>query len=329
MTNSTRRLVLAAMGLCIGLALPGPQAAAQDAYPAKPVRFIVSFPPGGSADLMARAVAMKLGEKFGQTFVVENRPGAGGNIGLDLVAKAAPDGYTIGLGAAGALAVNVSLYKTMPFDPVKDFAPVTMLAEIPFVLAANPSVEAKTVAEFVSLAKAKPKALSIGHGGNGTAMHLSSQLLNSMAGVEIELVPYKGSSPAATDTMAGHVPASMLDIPSAVNFIQTKRLTALAVTSSKRVEALADVPTFAESGLPGYESVGWFGVVAPARTPAAIVAKLNAAMVEALKDPDIKQRALSVGAIPASSTPEAFGAMIQSEIAKWGKVIADAGIKPE
>jgi tripartite-type tricarboxylate transporter receptor subunit TctC len=327
MSTLMGRLTLAA-ALCLGLALPAVPAAAQD-YPTKPVRFIVSFPPGGSADLMARQVALKLSDRFGQPVVVENRAGAGGNIGLEAVAKSAPDGYTIGLGAAGALAVNVSLYKTMPFDPVKDFAPVTLLAEIPFVLAANPSVDAKTVGDFVKLAKAKPGTLSIGHGGNGTAMHLSSQLLNSMAGTQIELVPYKGSSPAATDTMAGHVPASMLDIPSAVNFIQSKRLTALAVTSSKRVDALPDVPTFAEAGLPGYESVGWFGVVAPAGTPAPIVAKLNAGIVEALQDPDIRQRALSAGAIPASSTPDGFGAMIRAEIAKWGKVIAEAGIKPE
>jgi tripartite-type tricarboxylate transporter receptor subunit TctC len=324
MTKLTRRLLLAS--LC--LLLPAVPAVAQD-YPTKPVRFIVSFPPGGSADLMARSVAQKLTDKFGQTFVVENRAGAGGNIGLDAVAKSPADGYTIGLGAAGALAVNVSLYKTMPFDPVKDFAPVTLLAEIPFVLAANPSVEAKSIAEFVNLAKAKPKSLSIGHGGNGTAMHLSSQLLSSMAGVEIELVPYKGSSPAATDTMAGHVPAAMLDIPSAVNFIQTKRLSALAVTSSKRVDALPGVPTFAESGIAGYESVGWFGVVAPAGTPAPIVARLNAAMVDALKDPEIRQRALSVGAIPESTTPDGFATMIRNEIAKWAKVINDAGIKPD
>jgi len=321
------RLMLAA-GFCLGLALSVTQAAAQD-YPTRPVRFIVSFPPGGSADLMARSVALKLSDRFGQPVVVENRAGAGGNIGLDVVAKSAADGYTIGLGAAGALAVNVSLYKTMPFDPVKDFAPVTLLAEIPFVLATNPAVEAKSVGDFVKLAKAKPGALAVGHGGNGTARHLSSQLLNSMAGTQIELVPYKGSSPAATDTMAGHVPASMLDIPSAVNFIQSHRLTAIAVTSSKRVEALPDVPTFAEAGLPGYESVGWFGVVAPAGTPAPIVAKLNAGIVEALQDPDIRQRALTAGAIPASTTPDAFGAMIRTEIAKWAKVIADAGIKPE
>jgi tripartite-type tricarboxylate transporter receptor subunit TctC len=326
MTKSIMQSALVVAALCVGLALP---AAAQDAYPTKPVRFVVSFPPGGSADLMARAVAMKLSEKFGQTFIADNRPGAGGNIGLDIVAKSPADGYTIGLGAAGALAVNVSLYKTMPFDPVKDFAPVTMLAEIPFVLAAHPSVPARTVAEFVALAKAKPRGVSIGHGGNGTAMHLSSQLINAMAAVEIELVAYKGSAPAASDAMAGHVPAAMLDVTSAVSFIQGNRLTALAVTSSKRVEALPGVPTFAESGLPGYEAVGWFGVVAPAGTPPAIVAKLNAAMVDALKDPELRTRALAAGAIPAPTTPEAFGALIRAEIAKWGKVIADAGIKPE
>jgi tripartite-type tricarboxylate transporter receptor subunit TctC len=217
----------------------------------------------------------------------------------------------------------------MPFDPVKDFAPVTMLAEIPFVLAAHPSTPAKTVAEFVALAKAKPKGVSIGHGGNGTAMHLSSQLINAMAATEIELVAYKGSGPAASDAMAGHVPAAMLDVTSAVSFIQGGRLTGLAVTSSKRVEALPGVPTFAESGLPGYEAVGWFGVVAPAGTPQPIIAKLNAAMVDALKDPELRTRALAAGAIPAPTTPEAFGALIRSEIAKWGKVIADAGIKPE
>jgi tripartite-type tricarboxylate transporter receptor subunit TctC len=328
MTMLTRLGLLVATVLGAALMTPALDAAAQD-YPTKPVRFIVSFPPGGSADLMARQVALKLGEKFGQSFVIENRAGAGGNIGLDVVAKSAPDGYTIGVGAAGALAVNISLYKTMPFDPVKDFAPVSLLAEIPFVLAVNPSVEAKTVADFVNLAKAKPGALSIGHGGNGTAMHLSSQLLNSMAGVSVELVPYKGSAPAATDTMAGHVPAAMLDIQSAVNFIQGKRLTALAVTSTKRVEALPGVPTFAEAGVPGYESVGWFGVVAPAGTPAPIVARLNAGIVEALQDPEIRHRALAAGAIPAPTTPDAFGAMIRSEIAKWSKVIAETGIKPE
>ena len=325
----TRRALFAGAALCLGLGWPASHPAAQDAYPNKPVRFVVTFPPGGSADLMARAVAQKAGESLGQTFVIENRPGGGGNIGLEVVAKSPPDGYTIGLGAAGALAVNPSLLKSMPFDPIKDFAPITMLAEIPFVLAAHPSVEAKNIGEFVALAKAKPKSVSIGHGGNGTAMHLSSQLINSMAAVQIELVAYKGSGPAATDAMAGHVPAAMLDIPSSINFIQTKRLVPIAVTSTKRIDALADVPTFAESGLPGYESVGWFGVVAPAGTPAPIVAKLNAAIVDALKDPAIKERALSVGAIPAPTTPEAFGAFIKSETAKWAKVIAEAGIKVE
>ncbi len=315
--------------IALALMLGSGPLAAQDAWPSKPVRLVVTFPPGGSADLVARAIAPKLAERFHQPFVIDNRPGAGGNIGLDLVAKAPPDGHTLGVGAAGGLAVNVSLYKSMPFDPVKDFTPITMLAEIPFVLAAHPSLGAATTAALVAQAKAKPGALAIGHGGNGTAMHLSAQLLAMMAGIELTLVPYKGSAPAASDLVAGQIPLAMLDVPSAIGFVQTDRVTAIGVTAAARIPALPQVPTLAEGGIAGYESVGWFGLVAPAGTPAAIVGPLHDAVAAALADPDIAGRFAAVGAQPASSSPAVFGAMIRSEIAKWAKVIAVSGAQVE
>jgi tripartite-type tricarboxylate transporter receptor subunit TctC len=323
------RFGIAARLIALGIALSCTPLAAQDTWPSKPVRLVVTFPPGGSADLVGRALAPKLAERFGQPFVIDNRPGAGGNIGLDLVAKAAPDGHTIGIGAAGGLAVNVSLYKAMPFDPVKDFSPITMLAEIPFVLAAHPSLGAATAGALIAQAKAKPGALAIAHGGNGTAMHLSAQLLAMMAGVELTLVPYKGSAPAASDLVAGQVALAMLDVPSAIGFIQADRLTAIGVTAAARITALPRVPTLAEGGVAGYESVGWFGLVAPAGTPPAIVGRLNQAVVAALQDPEIAGRFAAVGAQPASSSPDAFGAAIRSEIAKWAKVIAVSGAQAE
>ncbi|MEJ0068625.1 MAG: tripartite tricarboxylate transporter substrate binding protein [Pseudomonadota bacterium] len=325
-TGMARRLAAIA-AVAVGLA--GASATAQAPYPTRPIRFVVTFPPGGSADLVARAIAPLLTEQLGQALVIDNRPGAGGNIGLDIVAKAHPDGYTIGLGAAGGLAVNVSLYKSMPFDPVKDFAPVTMLAEIPFVLAAHPASGIATFGDLLTRARAKPGSLAIAHGGNGTAMHLSAQLLTMMAGVEITLVPYKGSGPATSDVLAGQVPLAMLDIPSSIGFIRDGHLSALGVTAAARVDVLPAVPTIAESGLAGYESVGWFGVVAPAGTPPMIVARLNQAIGKALRDPEITVRALAVGATPAPSTPAAFGATIRSEIAKWSKVIAVSGAQVE
>jgi tripartite-type tricarboxylate transporter receptor subunit TctC len=315
--------------IALAVLVGGAPLAAQDAWPSKPVRVVVTFPPGGSADLVGRALAAKLAERFGQPFVIDNRPGAGGNIGLDLVAKAAPDGHTLGIGAAGGLAVNVSLYKAMPFDPVKDFAPITMLAEIPFVLAAHPSAGVASPGTLVAQAKAKPGALSIGYGGNGTAMHLSAQLLAMMAGVELTMVPYKGSAPAASDVVAGQVPLAMLDVPSCLGFIQADRIKALGVTAAARITALPQVPTLAEGGVAGYESVGWFGLVAPAGTPEPIITRLNEATVAALRDPELASRFAAVGAQPASSTAADFGATIRSEIAKWAKVIAVSGAQVE
>lgn len=302
-------------------------AVAQQAYPTKSIRFIVTFPPGGSSDLIARALAPALSDRLRQPVLVENRPGAGGNIGMDLVAKAAPDGYTMGLGAAGALAANVSLYAKMPYDPVKDFAPVSNVAFVPFFLIAHPSLPANNLQELVALANAKPGQLMLGYGGNGTAMHLSGELFKLMAKVQLVNVPYKGSGPAAVDTVAGQLPLAMVDVASAIAQVKAGRLKALAVTSRTRVSAAPDVPTFAESGLPDYEATGWFGVVMPAGTPAEIVGRMNAELVTALKRQEIRERVLAAGAEASPSTPEEFGALIRSEIVKWGEVVRASGAK--
>ena len=304
-------------------------AAAQQAYPTKPIRFIVTFPPGGSSDLIARAQAPALSDRLRQPVLVENKPGAGGNIGMDLVAKAAPDGYTMGLGAAGALAANVSLYAKMPYDPVKDFTPVSNVAFVPFFLIAHPSLPANNLQELVALAGAKTGQLMLGYGGNGTAMHLSGELFKLMAKVQLVNVPYKGSGPAAVDTVSGQLPLAIVDVASAIAQVKAGRLKALAVTSRARVSAAPDVPTFAESGLPDYEATGWFGVVMPAGTPADIVGRMNAELVTALKRQEIRERVLAAGAEASPSTPEEFGALIRSEIVKWGEVVRASGAKAE
>jgi tripartite-type tricarboxylate transporter receptor subunit TctC len=317
-------------GLCaVVAALWVGAAVAQQHYPTKPVRFIVTFPPGGSSDLIARALAPVLSDRLHQQVLVENKPGAGGNIGMDLVAKSAPDGYTMGLGAAGALAANVSLYPKMPYDPVKDFAPVSNVAFVPFFLIAHPSLPANNLRELVELASAKPGQLMLGYGGNGTAMHLSGELFKLMAKIQLVNVPYKGSGPAAVDTVAGQLPLAIVDVASALAQVKAGRLKALAVTSRSRVSAAPDVPTFAESGLPDYEATGWFGVVMPAGTPAEIVGRMNAELVAALKRQDIRERVLAAGAEASPSTPEEFGALIRAEIVKWGEVVRASGAKAD
>jgi tripartite-type tricarboxylate transporter receptor subunit TctC len=296
-------------------------------FPNKPIKVIVPFPPGGSSDAVMRLLVPRLNEKLGQTVVIENRPGAGGNIGLAVVAKSAPDGYTLGLGAAGGLAANVSLYPQMPYDPVKDFKAVTMLAGIPFVLVAHPATAPKTLRDLVTQAKAAPGKFSIGHGGNGTAMHLSSQLFAQMASVQVIDVPYKGSGPAAIDVLSGQIPLAMVDLTSALPHVKAGKLVALAVSSTQRLPMLPDVPTMNEAGVSNYESTGWFGIVAPAGTPAAIVNRLNAEIVAALNDPAIQNTMRGMGVEPAPSKPDEFELYIKSEIQKWNKVIKTAGTK--
>jgi len=321
MTSVARGLLAATAAFWVAAA------AAQAPYPSKPIRFIVTFPPGGSSDLIARALAPVLSDRLRQQILVENRPGAGGNIGMDAVARSAPDGYTMGLGAAGALAANVSLYAKMPYDPVKDFAPVSNVAFVPFFLIANPSLPVNNLQELVALASAKPGQLMIGYGGNGTAMHLSGELFKLMAKVQLVNVPYKGSGPAAVDTMSGQLPLAMVDVASALAQVKAGRLKALAVTTAKRISAAPDVPTFDEAGLPGYEATGWFGVVMPAGTPPDIIGRMNLELVAALRRQEIRERVVAAGAEPAPGTPEEFGALIRSEIGKWAEVVKASGAK--
>ena len=315
----TRWMLSLVLALCCA-------AAGAQSYPNKPVRFIVSFPPGGSSDLIVRAIAPFMSSRLGQPVVVENRPGAGGMIGVDAVAKAEPDGYTIGLAAAGALSSNISLYPKMPFHPQNDLAPITPLAMIPFFLVAHPSAPA-TLKEVIAKAKSAPGALSYGHGGNGSTMHLSGELLNMLAGVKIQSVPYKGSGPVSADVLGGQVMLGVVDVPSAIAHVKSGKMRALAVTSKQRIQAAPDVPTFEEAGVPGYEAIGWFGVVAPKATPRPIIDRLNSDIRAALNDPDIRARALAAGTEPFTSTPEEFAAMIREETKKWAEVIKAGGIK--
>lgn len=327
MTPLFRPLAALAALAVLSLGLCAPAQAQKTDYPNKPVRVVVTFPPGGSADAMVRLLAPRLTDRLGQQVVVDNRPGAGGNIGLTAVAKAPADGYLIGVGAAGALSANASLYAQMPFDTARDFKPVTMLAAIPFVIVGHPSLAARTLPQVIALAKSQPGKLSMAHGGNGTAMHLSTALLAQMADVKLVEVPYRGSGPAALDVLAGQVPLGLVDLPAALQQIKAGKLIAFAVTSPQRLPMLPDVPTVAEAGLPGYDSTGWFGVVAPAGTPAAVIARLNAEITAALNDEGIKASMRALGVEPAPSTVEAFDAYIKSETQKWAKVIKTAGIK--
>ncbi|SDY34393.1 Tripartite-type tricarboxylate transporter, receptor component TctC [Variovorax sp. YR266] len=307
-------------------------ACAQDgaaAYPTKPIRLVVTFPPGGAADSMVRLVLPRLSEKLGQPIVVDNRPGAGGNVGLTVVARALADGHTLGLGAAGGLAANVSLYSPMPYDPAKDFKPVGMLAATPFVIVGNPRSGALTLKDVIASAKAKPGTISMGHGGNGTAMHLSTALFRQMADIDLLEIPYRGNGPATVDVLGGQIPLAMVDLPASLQQIKAGKLLAYAVTSAQRLPMLPDVPTVAEAGVPGYESTGWFGLVAPTNTPDAVVVKLNAELNAALADERVKSSMRNLGAEPAPSTPKAFGDYIAAETTKWAKVTKAANIRPE
>jgi len=303
------------------------QTPAPAAWPSKPIRMIVTFPPGGSTDATVRIVAPKLGERLGQQVVIDNRPGAGGNIGLAALAKADPDGYTLAVGAAGGLAANAALYPRMPFDAQKDFVPISLLAHIPFVLVVPPTSPIKNVADLIAQAKAEPGKVSVGHGGNGTAMHLSVQLLKLMAQVDLTEIAYKGSGPVALDVIGGQVPAGMLDLPSVLQQIKSGKVRALAVTGSERLPQLPDVPTLAEAGIKGYESTGWFGVVAPAATPPAVVAKLQNEMRAVLSDSEVIAGARAAGVELSPTTSAEFGRFIASETVKWADVIKRSGTK--
>jgi tripartite-type tricarboxylate transporter receptor subunit TctC len=314
--------------IAVALASPGiPADVSAQTYPSRPIRLIVTFPPGGSTDTMARALQPSLERSLGQPIVIENRGGAGGSIGLDAIAKATPDGYVIGIAGLGALAVDVILSDKLPYDPFRDIAPISGLISSPFILAAPLSFSGNSIGDVIALAKANPKSLSVGHGGNGTAMHLTAQLFNHMAGLDLALVPYRGTGPVTQDVLAGHISLGITDPPSAIAQIEGRRIKALAISSRVRFPALPDIPTFAESGLPGFESTGWFGFVAPARTPPDVIAKLSAAIIAALADPVVLERIRLLGAVPMPGTPEEFGRFIRSEYEKWAKVVAETGAK--
>jgi tripartite-type tricarboxylate transporter receptor subunit TctC len=294
-------------------------------YPDKPIKLVVPFAPAGATDVLARIVGQKLSELEKQPVIVDNRAGAGGNIGSDAVAKAAPDGYTLLMGAVGTHAINVSLYKKMPYDPVKDFVPVVLVATVPNVLVVPASLPVNSVKELIAYGKANPGKLNFGSSGNGTSIHLSGELFKSMTGVDMQHVPYKGSGPATVDLLSGQVQMMFDNLPSAMPNIKSGKLKALAVTSAKRSPSLPDVPTIAEAGVPGYEAPSWFGILVPKGTPPEIVAKLNTDINKILAMPDTKKKFLEQGAEPAGGTPEQFAALINSEIPKWAKVVKASG----
>ncbi len=322
-----KSLTLATVVLGLAAALTTP--AAQAAYPERPIRWIVPFPAAGAMDNIARTLGEEMSQTLGQSIVVENRPGAGGNIGAELVARSPADGYTM-LIVANGMAVNPALYRKLSYDPIKDFAPISLLAVVPNVLVANKAkTSAKTVPEVIASAKSQPGKYTYASAGNGTSIHLAGELFTSMAGVELLHVPYKGSGPAVTDLLGGQVDYMFDSITSAKPHIDAGKLTAIAVTTSKRSATLPNVPTVAEAGLPGYELSPWFAAFVPAGTPPAVVESLNRAMVEALRKPAVQKRLAAIGAEPIGSTPAELKQHLAKETDKWGKLIRTRGIRAD
>lgn len=294
-------------------------------YPAKPIRVIDAYPPGGSTDVLARLVAPKFQDSTGQPWVVENRPGAQGIIGCEYVARAAPDGYTL-LMFTGSHTVHPSIYKKLPYDLVRDFAPVTLASSTTNILVVHPSVPAKSLREFIAVAKSARGKLNYASAGTGSTTHMATELMKSMAGIEATHIPHKGSAPAVIDLVGGHVDFMFAPLPVILPHVKSGKARALAVSTAKRSAALPDIPTVAEAGLPGYEATNSVGVLAPAGTPKAIIAKLNAEIVRALELPEIRDRLVSMGAEPVGSSPEEFAEFLRVDIARWAKVVKDAGI---
>jgi len=322
-------LKLAALPLAL-LALASSGAAqAQAAYPNKPIRFMVGFPPGGSADVSSRTISQRLSERLGQPLVMDNRAGAGGMVGLEAIAKSAPDGYTIGIGTSGALTVNPTLRSKLPYDPLKDFAYISTMVVNPIALTISPALPPKDMREFLAWAKPQPGKLSFGTAGTGTAMHLAGEVLNQMAGINIVHVPYKGSAPAAVDLMGGQIPLGVLDLAAGLTHIRSGKIRALGMTSANRSPVAPEIPTLAESGVPGYDVRSWFGIVAPAGTPPEIISRLNAEIVAVLSSQEGKDRMVAAGLEAAPSSPQVFLDTVRSEIPRWAGVIKAAGIKLE
>jgi tripartite-type tricarboxylate transporter receptor subunit TctC len=325
--STTRRLALSAVAAATlaGAGLLGSATALAQNYPTKPVTIVVPFAAGGTTDILARIIGQALTAELGQSVIVDNRAGAGGNIGGALVAKSPADGYTLFMGTVGTHAINASLYKKMPFDPVKDFAPLTRVANVPNLLVANPNQPFKTVKDLIAYAKANPGKVNFGSSGNGSSIHLSGELFKSLAKVDMVHVPYKGSAPAVTDLLGNQIAIMFDNMPSAIQHVRSGKLVPIAVTTAKRSPELPNVPTIAEAGVPGYEATSWFGLFAPANTPAPLVAQLNKAIVKVLAQPEVKKKINEQGAETYSETPEQFAAFIQAESAKWGKVVKESG----
>lgn len=324
--TSLARILLFALASCS--AGVGP-ALAQDNFPARPVTMIVPFPAGGATDIMGRFVADRLGRELGQSFVIDNRAGANGAIGSELVAKAVPDGYTLLVVTAGTHAINKSLYRTLPYDPVRDFTHVGTIASAPNVVVVYPGVPAKTIPELIDYARKNPGALSFGSAGSGSTLHLSGELFKTMAGIDMVHVPYKGGSAAIADLLSGRIQLMFDSISPALPNIQAGRVRALAVTGAKRSPILPDVPTVAEAGLPGYVATAWFGVVGPANMPPVVTEKLNAALNRILSTDEARQQLTKLGGEPFIGTPEAFRVHVNAEVAKWAKVVEASGARAD
>lgn len=315
--------------LSIAALLAHPVAYAQSSYPTKAIRFIVPFPPGGGTDIGTRIIAQKLGERFHQQVLVDNRGGAAGIIGTDLTAKAAPDGYTIMMGNIGTHAINVSLYSKLPYDPVRDFAPVTQAAGLPLFVLTHPSLPVRNVKELIALAKSQPGNLNYSSSGAGGSMHVAAELFQSMAGVKLTHVPYKGGGPAVMDLISGQVSLSFATVLETSQHVKIGRLRPLAVTSAGRSVAFPEIPTVSEAALPGYESISWLGVFAPAGTSREIVTRLNSEIVRILGLPDVKERLLGQGAEPIGNSAEKFAAVQKADIAKYSRLMKASGVKVE
>ena len=322
-TRTTRRAVLGAIALAATATLP--LGAAAQNYPTKPITIVVPFAAGGTTDILARLVGQYLSTELGQPVVVENKAGAGGNIGAAFAAKAAADGHTLFMGTVGTHAINAALYKKLPYDPIKDFAPLTRVAMVPNLLVAHPSQPFKTVQEMSAYAKANPGKINFGSPGNGASPHLSGELFKSMTKVDMVHVPYKGSAPAVSDLLGGQISIMFDNLPSVIPHVRGGKLRAIAISTAKRSADLPDVPTIAEAGVPGYEATSWFGMFAPAATPKPVLDKISAALGKVLANAEVKKKIDDQGGEPANETPAQFADFIQKESLKWGKVVKESG----
>jgi tripartite-type tricarboxylate transporter receptor subunit TctC len=325
-TMRRRRFVMLAT-VAAGLLFFGVPALAQSNYPNKPIRLVVPFPPGGGTDILARVIGQKLSESLGQAVVVDNKPGAGGNIGVDAVAKSQPDGYTMVIGQTSNLAVNPTLYPKLPYDPIKDLAPISLVASAPLVMVVAASSPLKSLDDVIAAAKAKPGDVTFASPGSGTVAHLSGELLQQAANVKFQHIPYKGAAQALTDLMGGQVQLYMSSVPTALSQIKGGRIRPLVVTSTKRLADLPDVPTVAESGFKDFETSTWFGLLVRAGTPQTIISKLNSEVNRVLQMPEVREKFASEGAEVVSGTPQQFGDLMKQEIEKWGLVVKESGAK--